>query len=135
VSRATGFPMQVIETVLERAEGRCEVAMAGCTLLPVDMQHRRARGTGGTSRTNGNLPSGALAVCRSCHTWIEHNLAEAREYGWSVSLHEPDPDTIPALVWGVWVWLHDDGTTDPCSAATLRRMDLEDLHYDTGEHA
>ena len=131
MTSGTGFPMSVIETVLERAGGRCEVAMAGCTVLPVDMQHRRARGTGGTSRTNGNLPSGALAVCRHCHTWIESNLREAREYGWSVSIHEPDPDTIPALVWGRWVWLYDDGTGVPCSMATLGRMDLEDLHYDT----
>ena len=135
MSRATGFPMQVIETVLARAEGRCEVAMAGCTLLPVDMQHRRARGTGGTSRANTNSPANGLACCRHCHTWVEHHLAEAREYGWAVSLHEPDPDSIPALVRGVWVWLYDDGTTDPCDIGELRRMDLEDLHYDTGEHA
>ena len=130
MSRATGFPLSVIEIVLERAEGRCEVAMSGCTVLPVDMQHRRARGGGGTSRDNTNVPSNALACCRHCHTWVEHNLREAGEYGWSVSLHEPDPDTIPALVCGRWRWLHDDGTTDLCDIGELYKIGLEDLHDD-----
>ena len=115
------------EAVITRSGGLCEVCGKGAEQI----HHRRARGMGGTSRHDVHAAPSLLHVCRSCHTWIEHNLAEARDYGWSVSIHEPDPDTIPALVWGRWVWLYDDGAVVPCSVATLRRMDLEDLHYDT----
>lgn len=55
----------------------CQARLVNCTLVATDIHHKAGRGE------NHNVISSWLAVCRSCHTWIEMNPAEAKELGFS----------------------------------------------------
>lgn len=131
------FPEDVIDTVMERAGGRCEARLPGCTVVPVDMQHRRARGMGGSRRPHTQCACNALAVCRSYHTRIERRGTDGNDlfFGYWISLHETEPWTVPA--WdpdlAEWMWLHCDGTRTV--AGDLVRLDLEDRHDDLERNA
>ena len=56
---------------------KCEAKLVGCTGGATDVHHKAGRGE------NHLKISTWLAVCRSCHTWIETNPAEAKELGLS----------------------------------------------------
>ena len=58
----------------------CQARMPGCTGLSSDVHHKAGRT--GDNYLNMNT---WLAVCRSCHTWIEINPVEAKELGFSES--------------------------------------------------
>lgn len=57
----------------------CQARLVGCTKDATDVHHKAGRGE------NHLKISTWLAVCRSCHTWIELNPAEAKELGFSES--------------------------------------------------
>lgn len=56
---------------------KCEAKLVGCTGSATDVHHKAGRGE------NHLKISTWLAVCRTCHTWIELNPAEAKELGFS----------------------------------------------------
>lgn len=57
----------------------CQARLVGCTQIATDVHHKAGRGE------NHNVISTWLAVCRSCHQWIELHPEEAKELGFSAS--------------------------------------------------
>jgi cytochrome c553 len=55
----------------------CQAKLVGCTGEATDVHHKAGRGE------NHLKISTWLAVCRSCHNWIEVNPTEAKELGFS----------------------------------------------------
>ena len=62
------------------AKPRCEAKLVGCTVKATDVHHKAGR-VGDNYLKIGTW----LAVCRSCHGWIETNPLEAKELGFSES--------------------------------------------------
>lgn len=61
----------------------CQAGLQSCTGSATDVHHKAGRGE------NHLTISTWLAVCRSCHNWIELNPAESKELGFSESrLHK-----------------------------------------------
>ena len=61
----------------------CEAKLPDCQTVASDIHHQQGRGA------NLSNVSTFLAVCRTCHRWIEDNPAEAVKMGFSKSrLHE-----------------------------------------------
>lgn len=111
--RATGPTRVVRDLVWERDGGAC--AWCGMTVYRGDhsLQHRRARGMGGTRRWDANSPANLVLVCGSattgCHGHIEAHPGEAARRGFRVSQHA-DPAEVPVLYAGrVWVRLDHAG--------------------------
>lgn len=100
--------------ICERAGFRCERCGASCLGtrgVNWSIQHRKARGMGGTRRVV-TLADGAL-LCGSattgCHGWAESHPAEAAYEGWRVP-QSGDPNVVPIKhqLWG-WSLLGSDG--------------------------
>ncbi|ORL34997.1 HNH endonuclease [Prescottella equi] len=107
--RKTGPTQPVVEMVLMRSGGNCEV-MAGpsCLLSAHQIHHRRPRGMGGTRRASTNAPSALLHVCWPCHGHIEANREKALKNGWLVS--QGDEPVEQSVLWrGRPVLLDDNG--------------------------
>ena len=60
------------------AKPRCEAKLQGCTGMSTDVHHKAGR-VGGNYLKVGTW----LAVCRSCHRWIEENPEAAKDLGLS----------------------------------------------------
>ena len=60
------------------SEKMCQAKIYNCSLRPTDVHHMKGR-------IGDNLldTSNWLAVCRSCHNWIENNPEESKELGFS----------------------------------------------------
>ena len=58
----------------------CEAKLVGCTGIATDVHHKAGR-VGDNYLKVGTW----LAVCRSCHSWIELNSEAAKELGFSES--------------------------------------------------
>jgi hypothetical protein len=58
----------------------CEAKLVGCTGKSIDIHHKKGR-VGENYLKVGTW----LAVCRTCHTWIETNPEAAKELGLSES--------------------------------------------------
>lgn len=101
--KSTGFPADVVELILCRSGGNCEILATGCQLLAAEIHHRRARGMGGTNRPETNAASNGLAVCRRCHIRVESQRHWAFENGFAVRQCD-DPRWVP-----VWWRCHTDG--------------------------
>lgn len=114
MARDTGFSPETKQLIEARAGGMCEVATDECTHLMVEIQHRRARGMGGTRKPDTNSAANGLAVCRACHDLIERRPATSLRNGWRLRQSTGGVATVPAEVSVVWrgrrVWLHDDGS-------------------------
>ena len=110
-----GVSLPVRKLVLARDEGRCQWPMCGAWLDEFySLQHRRARGMGGSRRPDTNQPSNLVAVCGSattgCHGLIEANPELASELGFRVSQGTtPANVLIHTITHGV-VYLDDNGT-------------------------
>jgi hypothetical protein len=114
--RDTGPDRATVNTVLER-DGyqcvRCGGACHGERGVDWSIQHRRARGMGGSSRPDTSAPQTLILLCGSattgCHGWVESHRVEAVAYGWAVRQTD-DPLTRPVLhsLHG-WVYLTADG--------------------------
>lgn len=63
---------------LEQHSG-CEARLSGCTLNATDVHHKKGRGQYYLDKETW------LAVCRSCHTWIELHPIEAKELNFSTN--------------------------------------------------
>jgi len=117
---STGFPLAVMDLIVDRSGGLCEVGVA-CDLwtnanylMSGPPHHRRARGMGGTSDPDGlaNSAANGLAACVPCHSWIEANPDGARVAGWMVPFGV-DPTIVPVLYRGSGrVWFRPDGTKE-----------------------
>jgi hypothetical protein len=58
----------------------CEAKIYNCTLKATDVHHKKGRiGDNMLDTTHW------LAVCRSCHNWIENNPEESKELGFSTN--------------------------------------------------
>jgi ribosomal protein L34 len=93
--------------VVERAGGRCEIAIPGvCLGVAGNIHHRESYGMGGRP---GHVDTAAelLAACGSgttgCHGWLEHNRAVARAAGWLA--RRETAAGRPVLYRGRWVLL------------------------------
>lgn len=97
------IPNDVVEAVLARADGYCEVG--GAPILPVrgayELHHRKKRGSGG----KGDLDTveNLLVVHSRCHGLVHDpntlglGSALSWEHGWMLRLHQ-DPELVPARV-------------------------------------
>lgn len=97
-------PTPVRAAVLARARFRCE--RCGESLigpLGYSLQHRRARGMGGSKRPDTDGPTNLAALDGSattgCHGWVESHPAQALYEGWRVP-QGTDPAEVPVLLLG-----------------------------------
>ena len=109
----SGFPQRVKELILARSSGMCEVMIDNlCTYHAVDLQHRRARGSGGSKRADTNTAANGLAVCRPCHRHLEGRPFDAEANGWVIPNNRRppiDPASVPVLWRGEQRWLDEQG--------------------------
>ncbi len=115
-ARDTGPDKATAVAVLDR-DGwccvRCGGALWGVRGVEYSLQHRRARGMGGSRRGGTNAPQNLIGLCGSattgCHGWVESNRAEAESNGWAVKFNS-DPLLVPVAHWerGL-IWLLADG--------------------------
>lgn len=107
--RKTGPSQDVVDLVLARCEGVCEI----CGQARFEqLHHRRARGMGGTRRVSTNTASALLALCRKCHALVESERTDARSAGWLVD-QAAEPRNVAVTRRGRTVLLDDfGGTTD-----------------------
>lgn len=97
----TGPDAATVQLVLARdlhACVRCGADLFGLRGVGWSIQHRRARGMGGTDRPDTNQPQNLLAVCGSgttgCHGWMEGHPIGAEVAGWRVRQSD-DPRRMP----------------------------------------
>ncbi|MFI7073621.1 hypothetical protein [Micromonospora sediminicola] len=124
-ARDTGSTAATVALVIERDRGccaRCGRHVAGGVRgRDFSIQHRRARGAGGTRRADTNGPQSLIVLCGSattgCHDYVERHRVEAREFGWAVRQSD-DPAQVPVLhaAHGGWVLLAADGDFEVCHA-------------------
>lgn len=105
--------------VLIRDEWLCQVCgrnLAHAYLSgDYSLQHRRARGMGGSKRPDTNSPANLILVCGhatdpdGCHYRIESNPAWAAERGLRLRQNQT-PAECPVLTVDGWRLLNDDGT-------------------------
>lgn len=96
------------KVVRKRSKLRCEIGIqAICWGEGTEFSHRVRDGQGGRwAASNG------LRACRPCHDWIDGNFYSARAKGWVLGSTE-DPTLEPAVRFGVWVLLGDNGSVTP----------------------
>lgn len=117
-AKNTGPDAATVALVVERDRGCCarcgQHVAGGVRGLDFSIQHRRARGAGGTRREDTNSPAALILLCGSattgCHLHVESHRVEAREFGWAVRQSD-DPASMPVLhaVHGGWVLLTPAG--------------------------
>ena len=114
-ARETGPDRTTRELVLERDDYAC--ACCGNSVLygPYSLQHRAARGMGGTSRLEINSPVNLITLCGSatspggCHLACEQREIRLNELGFWLRSGQ-DPATTPVAHAGYgWVLLLPDG--------------------------
>lgn len=115
MSRRTGPTPTVRAAVWDRDGGAC--AWCGTPITGEhSLQHRRARGMGGTKRADTNSPANLVLTCGSattgCHGWIESHPREAERREFRLR-QLADPADVPLLYRGArWVRLdHHGGIT------------------------
>lgn len=116
--RNTGPDFATVMAVLDRDAYRCircGTPIEGERGRAWSLHHRRARGMGGTRRTDTNSPANLIPLCGSgtsgCHGYVEANRGEALTRGWLVT-QLLNPAEVPVLVdhGSRWVYLSDEGT-------------------------
>jgi hypothetical protein len=122
----------VREAVLTRDMRLCQWCGRGVDPSSGDysLQHRRARGTGGSVADDTNTAANLLTMCGSattgCHGHVESHPNDARARGFRLFQWQA-PDTVPALLWtGDWYYLDPIGllTPTPAPAAELYMRSL-----------
>lgn len=101
----TGPSKAVVIAVLARDAYccvRCGGALWGVRGRDYSIQHRRARGAGGSRREDTNHPQNLLSTCGSatsgCHGLMERLRNEARAMGWAIRQSD-DPLQVPVQHW------------------------------------
>lgn len=114
---ASPITAKVRAAVRARHHDRC--ARCGRLVLDYDdysLQHRRARGAGGSSRPETNRPGNLVFLCGSattgCHGWVESHRIEAQRYGYTLFQACETPADIPVFIndrgHTIWVRLTDN---------------------------
>lgn len=130
-SKATvaGPDANTVEAVLERDHWSCVscgVGLFGDRGVHWSIQHRVARGAGGTSRQEVNSPASLIALCGSgvtgCHGRVEKREGEDERRGYWVRRDRDGKPVNPALVpvkhaTHGWVLLDDQGGWIRCAPA------------------
>lgn len=122
--KVTGaFPPVVRQTIIDRDHMLCQRCgrQADATAHGYSMQHRNARGMGGTSDPRLARPSNGILLCGSgttgCHGWVEANPEAAERLGLAVPSWA-DPESVPVLTFDGWVLLANNGAAYPCTPPT-----------------
>jgi 5-methylcytosine-specific restriction enzyme A len=106
--RYTGASEEVLDLVRERCGGRCE--RCARSLAGGDLHHRIPRGMGGSRDLRLNRASAVVALCRHCHTHVEHYRLSGMRDGWLLTrIEDPRIEPIRSALHGR-VLLADDGT-------------------------
>ena len=119
-ARDTGPSRAVRELVLDRDGRACVACGVSVRGIPYSLQHRRARGSGGTSDPLANSPVNLVTLCGSattpgsCHLKCEQRDQEMNARGYWLRQWE-DPATAGVMVFseggsGATKFAHDDGT-------------------------
>ena len=111
----SGVTLAVREIVLARDWFRC--ARCGRNVLngPYSLQHRRARGMGGSRREDTNQPANLITLCGHatspdrCHLWAESHRDEARKAGFLLYQGQ-DPLEVPVETWRGVIYLDHEGS-------------------------
>ncbi|NEW42757.1 HNH endonuclease [Nocardia cyriacigeorgica] len=110
---STGPQPQVRLLVAARSGGCCERCACALPIGGGDVHHRKPRRMGGTSDPQINAPTNLVALCRSCHDWIESHRTRALADGWLIP-STGDPAATPVRSWlHGRVLLTNDGDTIP----------------------
>ncbi|MFD5864404.1 HNH endonuclease [Agromyces sp. NPDC127015] len=112
----TGVSRKTRAEVRERDRDTCQMPDCGRPIRDDDysLQHRRARGMGGSRRPDTNAPSNLVTVCGSattgCHGYIESHPGIAAKLGFRVA-QGVTPADVPIYTFTHGrVYLNDDGT-------------------------
>lgn len=104
-AKDTGPSAAVVQMVGERDNWQCFRCGTSCTGergRDWSVQHRRARGMGGTNRPDTNLPQNLILLCGSastgCHGQVEMRSRGDADHGWSIK-QSANPLRIPVLHW------------------------------------
>ena len=102
--------------VADRDRWRCVRCRRDLSDGSGNLQHRRARGMGGTRKVDVNGPENLILLCGSgttgCHGHVESHREEARRAGWAVSQAD-DPGRVPVTYPGGRFLLTADGGRIP----------------------
>ena len=80
------------------------------------LQHRCARGMGGSRSQWHNSPAYLITLCHRCHLyWVERHRLDAQLHGWTIRHGIIDPATTACHWHGEWVLLGHDGSVSPAS--------------------
>jgi 5-methylcytosine-specific restriction protein A len=107
--RNTGPSPTVRRSVQERDSG---CVNCGRVDVACQIHHRRARGMGGSTRTDTNGPANLILLCLPCHSLVESRREWARARGLLVGQSQTPAD-VPVVWHGVRVLLCDDGRVTP----------------------
>ena len=125
--RQTGFSKKVVAAIIARDEGCCfrcgGYVLHGERGRDWSLQHRRARGMGGSRRPDTDSVQNGILLCGSattgCHGWVESNRIEAIENGWAVPQHG-DPLQVAVVHWrDGTIHLHSNGFTSSRPEVTV----------------
>jgi hypothetical protein len=108
----TGPTLKVRRLVLERDEWTCQRCGQDISDGDYSLQHRRARGMGGSKAADTNLPANLITVCGSatngCHGRIESDPLRAATTGFRLP-QGADPEAMPVQTWRGKALLSNDG--------------------------
>lgn len=109
--RKTGPSQGTRAAVIRRDNYRCVRCGRMMGSSPFSIQHRKARGMGGTTDPQINSPSNLILLCgdgvRGCHGWVESNREEARESGWGIHSWDDPTDMPVQYLDGIYYLDHD----------------------------
>jgi hypothetical protein len=113
----TGPSRDVRALVMERDNQCCQACGAGITGRPYSIQHRVARGMGGTSNPAVNSFPSLVLMCGTgttgCHGLAEQRDPEMHSRGFWLKRGE-DPERVPVMIAGpgylIPAWLLPDGS-------------------------
>jgi hypothetical protein len=114
--RGTGPDRSTRELTLERDDYTCACCGNSIYGRQYSLQHRLARGMGGTSDPAANRPSNLITLCGSatspggCHLACEERAARLNGLGFWLKNHQrPRLEPVAHAIHG-WVYLLDDGS-------------------------
>ncbi len=103
--------MTTTAAIAERDEFRC-VRCGTFVVTPGRAVHHRVLG----NRSN-NAAWNLVLLCTPCHEWCHSHSTAARESGWIISRHAPDPELVMVLYGQPgregWFQLNEDLTLTP----------------------
>jgi hypothetical protein len=119
--RDTGPDRTTRGLVLERDDWRCFCCGAVVLGQPHNLQHRDARGMGGTSDPAANSPANLITLAGTpitgCHGRVEKRGAADNDRGYWLKNGQAPEDTRVWLWRLGWVLLGDDGEVTPLRGA------------------